>query len=279
MIWRSSRLLPVDPLHGFLKLCLLPFGAVTRERGSGAVVLCYHRVGAGTGSQVDLPVELFAWQMAFLRRRYSLISLDELVSMVQERRVPISDVAAITFDDGYEDVYTHAFPVLRRFDIPATVYLATAYIGGRKTFPFLGPHGSGPMLSWGQITEMHRSGLVAVGAHTHHHTDLSTLSADHIAEEIELSNASIASEVGHLPRHFAYPWGKTSADARSIIGSVYRTAAIGGTRKNRWDATDLMRLYRVPVQRSDGRAFFRLKVESYLWSEDWVRGQAERWRL
>jgi peptidoglycan/xylan/chitin deacetylase (PgdA/CDA1 family) len=86
-------------------------------------VLCYHRVGTG-GIPLfsELPAKIFEEQMQFLRRRYRVISLDELCEEM-ERPTRNGDAVAVTFDDGYRDLFTYALPVLRNYQIPATIFL------------------------------------------------------------------------------------------------------------------------------------------------------------
>ena len=97
------------------------------------------------------------------------------------------------------------------------------------------------------------------------------LSPTDVERELTVSNELILEHLGRAPAHFAYPWGQTSAQARAIVDRFYRTAAVGGTRKNPYGTIDLGALRRVPIQRSDARLFFRLKLGSYLFAEEWVR--------
>jgi peptidoglycan/xylan/chitin deacetylase (PgdA/CDA1 family) len=91
-------------------------------------ILCYHRVGMeGVPLYSALPPEAFEAQMRYLRSRYRVISLAETCDeLVQPRSLEPS--VAITFDDGYADLFHHAFPVLKKYGIPATVFLAVGAI-------------------------------------------------------------------------------------------------------------------------------------------------------
>jgi peptidoglycan/xylan/chitin deacetylase (PgdA/CDA1 family) len=240
------------------------------------IVLCYHRVGGGSAAQLDLPSVLFEWQMKYLKRHHRVVRLDDVVQIAQSKASYPDDVVVITFDDGYEDVYRHAFPVLAKYHLPATVYLATSYVETGRAFPsaaqFNGRDGGRP-LTWQQAKEMQRSGLVTVGAHTHTHPNLTTLTTAQVNWEIATANQLIAERLGCAPVHFAYPWGRTSDSVKAIVTPVYRTSVLGGTRKNLYGHIDLNALLRVPIQRSDGRLFFRLKLGSYLLGEDAVRAR------
>lgn len=91
-------------------------------------ILCYHRIGAG-GIPLfsELPPEVFQAQMRFLRRYYRVVSLDEL-SEEMEKPTRNGHAVAVTFDDGYRDLYTRALPILKKYQIPATVFLPVVCI-------------------------------------------------------------------------------------------------------------------------------------------------------
>ena len=106
------------------------FKILLRARGSGAFhILMYHHVT--DRDEVFLPhvtARVFGGQMEYLKREYRVRGLDELVEMVKRgEKIPARSVA-ITFDDGYEDVYRNALPVLKRYDLPATVFVSTGSI-------------------------------------------------------------------------------------------------------------------------------------------------------
>src|SRR5262249_49891691 len=109
---------------------LLALARMTRQHGR-ALVLRYHAVTEGTaevpyaGPEICLPVEAFRLQAAYMKRAYSVVPIDELVeAVVENRRLPRRAVA-ITFDDGYADNFTRAFPVLHRLGLPACVHEST----------------------------------------------------------------------------------------------------------------------------------------------------------
>ncbi len=100
---------------------LLP--AIRRIASPKFLILCYHRVGTeGIPYYCTLPTPQFEMQMKFLREHFRVVSLGQLCD---ELRKPSSsgNAVAVTFDDGYSDLHTHALPVLRKYEIPATVYL------------------------------------------------------------------------------------------------------------------------------------------------------------
>lgn len=91
--------------------------------GSKFVILCYHRVGVeGVPYHSRLEPQVFAAQMNYLKKHYRIVALSQMCRELAEGRV-VPPTIAVTFDDGYRDLYAHAFPVLRRLQVPATIYL------------------------------------------------------------------------------------------------------------------------------------------------------------
>ena len=92
-------------------------------------ILSYHRVNdEGDPFFPSLPTALFEQQMSFVARSYTVLPVDDLVDRMQRGSVP-RNALAITFDDGYRDNLTHAAPILSRYGLCATVFLATGAIG------------------------------------------------------------------------------------------------------------------------------------------------------
>ena len=109
---------------------------LVRRPAPGVVVLIYHRVGTGTGSEIDLPTERFDEQMAWLAQQRRPVSLDEAVELLEGADVPNGPPpVVVTFDDGTVDFVDHAVPVLDRHRVPATLYLATDFAERQQTFP------------------------------------------------------------------------------------------------------------------------------------------------
>lgn len=106
-----------------------------------AVILMYHRVLTPddmrrSGSHPAMIVEsgTFAAQMAILKQRFNVLSLEEFTARL-EQRIPFEDSSClITFDDGWRDHFTNALPVLRRYELPALVFLPVNFIGEKGLF-------------------------------------------------------------------------------------------------------------------------------------------------
>jgi peptidoglycan/xylan/chitin deacetylase (PgdA/CDA1 family) len=239
--------------------------AALAPAGAGSTVLIYHRVGPGS-SEMTVPVEVFAAQMAEVAA-HGVGILDDFVGGAAPRSV-------VTFDDGTADIVDNALPVLVEHRVPMTLYLATDFVERHVDFPAYGTP-----ITWAGLRECLSTGLVTIGSHTHTHTLLDRVDAVVAAEELDTSIKLIEDRLGLTPAHFAYPKAVLgSAEARREVAARFVTAAVAGTRPNRPGATDLQRLHRTPIQRSDGMRFFRRKLAGGMRFEDDLRRLANRVR-
>ena len=86
------------------------------------VILCYHRIGVeGVPLYSTLEPQIFEAQMRYLRRHYRVLSLAQMLGEL-EKPVSAGPAVAVTFDDGYRDLFVHAFPILRKYEIRATIF-------------------------------------------------------------------------------------------------------------------------------------------------------------
>ena len=236
-------------------------GRVQPERAAdGATLLIYHRVGGGTSDELDVATASFARQLRMLRG-HDVVSLDTALDRLDAGDSTHSVV--LTFDDGFEDVYRNAWPLLQDHGMPFTVYLATAFMGAPMRWAGSTAKGSvGEGLSWRQLAEMVESGLCTVGNHTHRHVRPEVLTE----EELDLCTAQVEQHLGVTPAHFTYPWGISVSDAERALRARFRSASTGVVGRNR-PGTDLMRLRRVPVRRTDPDRFFAAKLQGSLGPE------------
>ena len=101
------------------------FPFVKRRRSKSAQILVYHRVNDENDPIFPgVPIRAFAEQMEYVAEHYTVCSLDETVERIRSDDV-LDKLLTITFDDGYRDNYTHAFPILNRIGLPATIFLAS----------------------------------------------------------------------------------------------------------------------------------------------------------
>jgi peptidoglycan/xylan/chitin deacetylase (PgdA/CDA1 family) len=245
-----------------------------RHPGRGVVVLCYHRVESGSGRQLDLARDVFDAQMAALAADRGVVTLDAALDLLAAPLPPARDPVVVTFDDGTADFVDHAVPVLERHGVPATLYLATAFVEEQRPMA----HDARP-LSWAALRDALDTGLVTIGSHTHTHLLLDRAAAPVVATELDRSVGLIRERLGVDATHFAYPKAVAgSPDADAAVRARFRSAALAGTHANPYGRTDPHRLARSPIQAADGMRWFDAKRRGGLRLEDDVRRTVNRWR-
>ena len=238
----------------------------------GVTVLIFHRVGGGSDSAVDLPTSAFEAHLEHLVQHHRVLTLDHAVDALASGRDERGVV--ITFDDGTADFVDHALPLLQRFDVPATLYLATSFVESGTAFPW-----GAPPVSWSGLADAVSTGLVTVGSHTHAHRLMRGVSSEVATHEVRRSVDLIGERLGVAAQHFAYPKAVPgSRAAEQVVRTHFRSAALAGNGANRAGRVDLHRLRRVPVQRSDDAAMFAVQAAGGLRVEGAARALATRVR-
>jgi peptidoglycan/xylan/chitin deacetylase (PgdA/CDA1 family) len=184
--------------------------------GSRSAILTYHSID-DSGSVISTPPSLFRRQMEFLAA--SGIRVTPLDRVVRE---PGS--VAITFDDGFANVASHAVPLLERYGFPATVFVVSEFCGRRNNWPSQ-PAGAVPilpLLGWDDLARLPSN--ISIGAHTATHPDLRRLPAEECEREMCSSRDRIEQRLGKSVRWFAYPYGASSPEVRSLTARHFDLA-------------------------------------------------------
>jgi len=250
---------------------------------AGVTVLIHHRVGGASGSEVDLDPAEFERQLEHLKAHHRVLTLDEALLELsgrgpseREQGSPPATArpVVLTFDDGTADFTDVVVPLLAKHHLPATLYVATDFVERQVRFPW-----DAPPTSWSALSDALSTGLVAVGSHTHSHWLLDRMDADVIAADLDRSIELITANLGVAPRHFAYPKALPGSAAAEVeVRRRFASAALANSRVNRPGRTDAHRLWRTPVQRSDGLRWFEAKAAGGLRLEGWLRAVAARAR-
>jgi peptidoglycan/xylan/chitin deacetylase (PgdA/CDA1 family) len=211
--------------------------AGSSNRSDWLPILLYHRVVPVVPRRDPyhncVSSTAFASHMAWLAQRgYQTLSLDDVGKWLEQRREDSPSLPrrpmAITFDDGYQDTYRYAWPVLERYGFTASVFVVTDAIGGDNSFD-IGPRSGGvPMLTGEEIRELHRY-RVDIGSHTcSHPASLVDLADDRLVDELARSRATLEDVVGAPAEHFAYPHSKVDRRVEAAVRDAGYTLACAG---------------------------------------------------
>ena len=169
-------------------------------------ILCYHRFG-NKNAKLNISARTFDRQMAFLHDNgYRVVTLAALIPFLEGKEALPRRAVVITIDDGYKSVYTVAYPILKKYGFPATLFVYNDFIGARAG------------LNWPEMKEMIDSGLIDIQAHSRSHSNLALRKINEDAagyrnrvwQEVFAPTQQIRKHLV-LPLHsFAYPYGDTN---------------------------------------------------------------------
>lgn len=147
--------------------------------------------------------EQFEKQLLFLKNNgYTVVHEKEVVHAYQTGKSTVKKPVLLTFDDGHTDNYTTLFPLLKKYQTPALIFLITDNIG------------TPGYLTWEQVQEMQQSGLISFGSHTCTHRRLRSLSNEEIEQEVTKSRQMLEEKLRAPVYSFCYPFGAGGFDKR-----------------------------------------------------------------
>jgi peptidoglycan/xylan/chitin deacetylase (PgdA/CDA1 family) len=193
--------------------------------GAGFGILTYHRLAPwtsrGPAPTWNVTPRRFRAQLAgLLGLGYRPWPLARLLDCHRDGQLVPPRTFVVTFDDGYENVYLHAWPILRELRVPATVFVATAYLDQDAPFPFDDWAAAGAVnvaaelwrpLTTKQCAAMRASGLVEIGTHTHTHARFRGR-PEALYQDLLASLAVLRAGLGLAEVPFAFPFGVTGPD-------------------------------------------------------------------
>lgn len=160
-------------------------------------ILMYHSIDYEKGNSLRVPKEDFYLQMKYIKENgYTSISFDDLYDFLSGKRKAPKKPIAITFDDGYEDNYVNAYPILKEFGFKATIFAITNEIDKNNAY-----------IKSKQIQEMINNGI-SVESHTLDHNDLASLSYKAQYEILKKAREDLEAMEGKKIKYLAYPSGR-----------------------------------------------------------------------
>lgn len=167
----------------------------------------------------------FTRQMDWLARAgYVPITLNSLLDARAGGGGMPARPVIITFDDGFQDCFRHAVPILVEHGFTATFYVVAGLMGQSSRWLLQERGFEFPLMSWAQARELEHYGLIC-GSHTMSHPHLAELSADECRKELFRSRGELEDQLGHAVEHLAYPFGSRNTEVKNIAAEAgYRSA-------------------------------------------------------
>jgi len=181
-------------------------------------ILMYHHIGDKKNWLYVRP-EIFRQQMDYLvEKGYTTVTLGEVVAALNSSASLPAKPIVLTFDDGYRDFFTNAFPILRERNLKATVFVITQLVDGED------------YLTWEQLREIKGSGLITIGDHTLSHKDLAALPEEEIRSQILDAKNILENNLGLKIEVFAYPYGDSNNKVTKVLQEGGFLAAVRVSR-------------------------------------------------
>jgi len=220
-------------------------------------ILMYHSISSEQ-NKLSVPQKNFENQMQFMKKNnYKSINFDELDNLDKKSKYFI-----ITFDDGYEDVYTQALPVLKKFNYTSTCYFVSNLIGkyniwdeNESNFYKMN------LMNFNQILSWQKNGM-SIGIHTANHKNLSNINLNEKKYEIFNSINFFKSKLSLDVKYFSYPFGKYDNQTLDIIRNNFKFAVT--TKRSRYSdgKFNYHELPRVPINKDTSLFKFFLKIKT-----------------
>lgn len=211
----------------------------------GICILAYHCIRDEKNNRLMIPKQQFKQQMKYIKDNgYTTITLDQLSKyMLENKTIPKKSII-ITFDDGYEDNYKYAYPILKEFDLKATVFVIPKTIDKEKDY-----------MTLTQLKELQANGI-DIESHTLNHEKLTVLSFEKQLNTLKESKKTLENILNKKVNYIAYPYAKyNSGTLKATMNSGYVLGFILGgkvARKN----DGIYTLHRISVFPNDNIAAF-----------------------
>lgn len=218
-------------------------------------ILMYHHIGVNpkpgdpVWAALYITPESLENEFTYLdSHNFHVITLDELYSALSQGQSLPENPVVLTFDDGYRSFFDSAYPVLKKHNMKAIDFVITGAVGASA------------YLTWDEILQMDKSGLIQFGAHTRHHPNLPDLSQSLITEEIKGSKADLESHLGKKIDWFAYPYGSYNNFAISVVKDAGFKGAVSTIYSNIQTKDSLFLLPRIMANGMYGLDNFIMRV-------------------
>jgi peptidoglycan/xylan/chitin deacetylase (PgdA/CDA1 family) len=242
-------------------------------------ILMYHEIVQGEPQDVHaVSAAAFKEQLKWLRDNdFRIIKMVDQINSDTSLPSISSRTVALTFDDGYLDNYTNAWPILSEFGYTATIFLVSDYMGKTSVWR-AGALSYAPLLGWDQAREMSEA-EITFGSHSSTHPDLSALARDDNKNELLRSKEQIEDYIGKIVLTFSYPFSQYNPGTKNLVketgykaACTYQPFYVGNAGR------DPFELLRIGILANDTLEDFSAKVRGTFSRQlYWYRRLSSQW--
>ncbi len=226
-------------------------------------VLMYHAIDYNDKiTKLSVKPESFERQMKFLHNnKYNIVTLDKVVSYLSKKEQIPPRTVAVTFDDGLYNNYRYAYPILKRYNIPATIFVIISKIGQPG------------YLGWKEMKEMSDSGIITIGSHTISHKWLPAMGTKELRHELAASKSILEEKLGKKVDTLCYPIGAHDERVERETHTAGYACAVA-TNPGRGSAIDdIYSIKRIRISRTSDNLFvFWIETSGYY---TWIKARRD----
>lgn len=189
-------------------------------------ILMYHNIDPCRSDRFVVSPSRFENQLKFFKLfRYRVITLSEINDAIANKE-SCQPTVVITFDDGYEDNYKYALPLLKKYGMKATVFAVAGQVGLDNEWDRAKRKRQFRHMGWDELREWSRQGM-EVGSHAMNHCKLGQITSDrHLRDEISVSKQILEEKLQQPIRTFSYPWGSFDNRVQKMVRETGYQAAV-----------------------------------------------------
>lgn len=225
----------------------------------GVRILMYHRIfKMEEYDQLCVDPDIFESQMRYLNEHYNVLSIHDAIKKISTGTIK-GDEVVITFDDGYMDNYIEALPILKKYDLPASIYITTEFTDHIKAHPRYKEPAVSLHCSWNDINKLINNNII-IGAHTISHPFLQQINPEQCKREIIDSKREIETKISEKVNIFCYPSGDYGRRELDFLKESTYTAALTVSPGVNRKSTNVLELRRTEITNKDNEKYFTKKL-------------------
>lgn len=241
-------------------------------------ILMYHSINNDSSDVHSVTLAAFEDQMRSLATNHGVISLDQLNNHLDGKESVPDNSVVITFDDGLVNNYTTAYPILKKYNLPAAMFIVPSWIASQQEVEANQTSRNGRRyMMWEQIQEIAQDGI-SIGAHTISHRSLPTLTPAEICYDLSESKARLEQQIDQPIKFFAYPYGAfrdITKDIMRMVAECGYTCAVTSLSGTNNSNVNRYALRRTEIEVDDGMYVFNKAMAGAL--DCWIILQRLRW--